>query len=137
MSAVAKAIICHSIFEGPSGNRPGSLQIRRNIFESSGGMLMLIGHSMARDDMNKSKKVLTSTTTASKYIPKRPRIAQQEESLISFSSGFKSLRMHIQGCQGCQMTRNVLRNSKILIAKSTIQPKLSKTKNNLPFFKEL
>ena len=31
-------------------------------------------HSMARANLNKSKKVLTSTTTASKYIPKRPRI---------------------------------------------------------------
>ena len=31
-------------------------------------------HSMARANLNKSKKVLTSTTSASKYIPKRPRI---------------------------------------------------------------
>ena len=31
-------------------------------------------HSMARANLNKSKKVLTSTITASKYIPKRPRI---------------------------------------------------------------
>ena len=31
-------------------------------------------HSMARVNLNKSKKVLTSTTTASKYIPKRHRI---------------------------------------------------------------
>ena len=29
---------------------------------------------MARANLNKSKKVLTFTTTASKYIPKRPRI---------------------------------------------------------------
>ena len=29
---------------------------------------------MAKANLNKSKKVLTSTTTASKYIPKRPRI---------------------------------------------------------------
>ena len=38
--------------------------------------LRLIGlsHSMARTNLNKSKKVLTSTTTVSKYIPKRPRI---------------------------------------------------------------
>jgi hypothetical protein len=28
---------------------------------------------MARVNLNKSKKVLTSTTTASKYIPKRPK----------------------------------------------------------------
>ena len=43
MSAVAKAIICHSIFEGPSGNRPGSLQVRRSIFKSSGDKRMWIG----------------------------------------------------------------------------------------------
>ena len=34
------------------------------------------------------------------------------------------------GCHGCQMTRNFMRNSKILIARSTIQPKLSKIKNH-------
>ena len=44
-------------------------------------------------------------------------ISQQEESLISVSnSGFKSLRMHTQGCQGCQKIRHLVRNSKILIA---------------------
>ena len=48
----------------------------------------------------------------------------------------QTLRMHTQGCQGCQKTRNFVRNSKILIARSTIQPKWSKIKNNLPFFKE-
>ena len=48
----------------------------------------------------------------------------------------QTLRMHTQGCQWCQKTRNFVRNSKILIARSTIQPKLSKIKNNLPFFKE-
>ena len=57
-------------------------------------------------------------------------VTQQEESLISVSSGFKSLRMHTQGCHGCKMTRNFVRNSKILIARSTIQPKLSKIKNH-------
>ena len=31
-------------------------------------------HSMARDNLNKSKKVLKSITTASKCMPKRPRI---------------------------------------------------------------
>jgi hypothetical protein len=31
-------------------------------------------HNMARANRNKSKKVLTSTTTASKYMPKRPII---------------------------------------------------------------
>ena len=40
------------------------------------------------------------------------------------------------GVSGCQKARNFLRNSKLLIARSTIQPKLSKIKNNLPFFKE-
>ena len=56
---------------------------------------------------------------------------------ICFRSHFQqTLRMHTQGCQGCQKTRNFVRNSKILIARSTIQPKLSKIKNNLPFFKE-
>ena len=30
---------------------------------------------MARANLNKSKQVLTSTTTASKYIPRRPRIS--------------------------------------------------------------
>merc|ERR1712051_227414 len=50
------------------------------------------------------------------------RQSQLEESLISVSSGFKSLRMHTQGCHGCQMTRNFVRNSKILIARLTIQP---------------
>ena len=48
----------------------------------------------------------------------------------------QTLRMHTQGCQGCQKTKNFVRNSKILIARSTIQPKLSKIENNLPFFKE-
>ena len=55
---------------------------------------------------------------------------------ISVSSGFKSLRMHTQGCQGCQKTRNFVRNSKILIDRSTIQPKLNKIKNHLPSFDE-
>ena len=47
----------------------------------------------------------------------------------------QTLRIQIQGCQGCQKTRNFMRNSKILIARSTIQPKLSKIKNNLPFLR--
>ena len=34
----------------------------------------VIYHIMARANLNKSYKVLTSTTTASKYMPKRPRI---------------------------------------------------------------
>ena len=38
--------------------------------------------------------------------------------------------MHTHGCQGCQRTRNFVRSSKILIARSTIQPKLSKIKNH-------
>ena len=35
-------------------------------------------HSMARANLNKSKKVLTSTTTASKYIPKIPESVSVE-----------------------------------------------------------
>ena len=42
----------------------------------------------------------------------------------------QTLRMHTQGCQGCQKAKNFLRNSKLLIARSTIQPKLSKIKNH-------
>ena len=42
----------------------------------------------------------------------------------------QTLWIQIQGCQGCQKTRNVMKNSKILIARSTIQPKLSKIKKN-------
>ena len=38
---------------------------------------------------------------------------------------FKSLWTQIQRCQGCQIIRNFLKNSKILFARSTIQPKLS------------
>ena len=52
------------------------------------------------------------------------------ESLISVSSGFKSLWMHTQGCKGCQKTRHFVRNSKILKARLTIQPKLSKIKKH-------
>ena len=37
---------------------------------------------MARANLNKSKKVLNSTTTASKYIPKRPRICFNWNSLF-------------------------------------------------------
>ena len=48
----------------------------------------------------------------------------------------QTLRIQIQGSQGCQMIRNFVRNSKILIARSTIQPKRRKIKNNLSFFKE-
>ena len=42
----------------------------------------------------------------------------------------QTLRTHTQVCQGCQKIRNFVRNSKILIARSTIQPKLSKIKNH-------
>jgi hypothetical protein len=33
-----------------------------------------IGHSMARANLNKGEELVTNTTAASKYIPKRPRI---------------------------------------------------------------
>jgi hypothetical protein len=42
----------------------------------------------------------------------------------------QTLRTHTQGCQGCQKIRNLLRISKILIARSTIHPSLSKIKNH-------
>ena len=42
----------------------------------------------------------------------------------------QTLRTHTQGCQGCQKIRNFVRNSKILIARSTIHPSLSKIKNH-------
>ena len=49
---------------------------------------------------------------------------------ICFKSGLKSLQMHTQGCQGWQEIINFVRNTKILIARSTIQPKLSIIKKN-------
>ena len=48
----------------------------------------------------------------------------------------QTLPIQIQGSQGCQTIRNFMTNSKILIARSTIQPKLSKIKNHLPVFDE-
>ena len=38
--------------------------------------------------------------------------------------------MHTQGCQGCQNTINFVRNSKILIARSTVQLYFSRIKNH-------
>ena len=55
---------------------------------------------------------------------------------ISFSANTADVHPGPQGCQGCQEIRNLVRNSKILIARSTIQPKLSKIKNHLPFSDE-
>ena len=55
-----------------------------------------------------------------------------EELLQCFRFNFQqTLRIQIQGCQGCQKTRNFMRTSKILIARSTIQPKLSRIKKIL------
>ena len=48
----------------------------------------------------------------------------------------QTLQIQIQGSQGSQKIRKVVRNSKLPIARSTIHPSLSKIKNNLPFFKE-
>ena len=48
----------------------------------------------------------------------------------------QTLRIQIQGSQGCQKIRKVVRNLKLPIARSTIHPSLSKIKNNLSFFKE-
>ena len=47
---------------------------------------------MARANLNKSKKVLTSTTTASKYIPKRPRIC------INWNTAFK-IQIYLVNCK--------------------------------------
>jgi hypothetical protein len=48
----------------------------------------------------------------------------------------QTLRIQIQGSQGCQKIRKIVRNPKLPIARWTIHPSLSKIKNNLPFFKE-
>ena len=48
----------------------------------------------------------------------------------------QTLRIQIQGSQGCQKIRKIVRNPKLPIARLTIHPSLSKIKNNLPFFKE-
>ena len=48
----------------------------------------------------------------------------------------QTLRMQIQGSQGCQKIRKIVENLKIPIARLTIHPSLIKIKNNLPFFKE-
>ena len=42
----------------------------------------------------------------------------------------QTLRIQIQGSQGCQKIRKIMRNTKLPIARSTIQPKLSKIKNH-------
>jgi hypothetical protein len=42
----------------------------------------------------------------------------------------QTLRTHTQGCQGFQKIRNLLRIEKILIARLTIHPSLSKIKNH-------
>ena len=49
---------------------------------------------------------------------------------ICFKQWFQITADAHQGCQGRQKTRNFMRNSKIVIAWSTIQPKLIKIKNN-------
>ena len=54
---------------------------------------MIAQHSMARVNLNKSKKVLTSTATASKYLPKRPRIC------INWNPRFQtSLHKNFKNC---------------------------------------
>ena len=52
---------------------------------------------------------------------------------ISFSANTADAH---PGVSGVSKDQKFVRNSKILIARSTIQPKLSKIKNNLPFFKQ-
>ena len=50
---------------------------------------------------------------------------------ICFKSHFQqTLRIQIQGFQGCQKIRKIVRNTKIPIARSTIHPSLSKIKNH-------
>ena len=43
-----------------------------------------ISSAVARANLNKNKEVLTSTTRASKYIPKRPRICISVNSVVEF-----------------------------------------------------
>ena len=49
---------------------------------------------------------------------------------------FKWFQITADAQPGVSWVSNDQKFSKILIARSTIQPKLSKIKNNLPFFKE-
>ena len=42
----------------------------------------------------------------------------------------QTLRIQIQGSQGCQKIRKIVRNPKLPIARSTIHPSLSKIKNH-------
>ena len=80
---------------------------------------------------------LHQCTVLQKGLKKRYYCTLEGIASICFRFYFQqTLRIQIQGCQGCQKTRNFKRNSKILIARSTIQPELSKIKNNLPFFME-
>ena len=79
---------------------------------------------------------LNSQFTMSAYEPKHHSTLGGIASICFRFHFHQTLRIHTQGCQGCQETRFFVRNSKILNARSTIQPKLSKIKNNLPFFKE-
>ena len=54
-------------------NVPGEIWYTKVAIKSIDNVFVCL-HSMARANLNKSKKVWNSTTTASKYIPKRPRI---------------------------------------------------------------
>ena len=76
------------------------------------------------------------------FIYQSPKFHQARTSYRNTVGGmaqicFKSLRIHTQGCQGCHKTRNFVRISKILIARSTIQPKLSKIKKTSNFIEFL
>ena len=96
----------------------------RNFSRSHSMILRFLGHTMGWHIFSKS-------------IPISMALTLGEIASICFRFHFQqTLRMHPQECQECQKIRNFVRNSEILIARSTIQPKWSKIKNNLPFFKE-
>ena len=66
-----------------------------NIFTNTIWHAIIFQHSMARANLNKSKKVLNSTTTASKYIPKRPRICFNWNSLFQTKIFFVKVPLNV------------------------------------------
>ena len=48
--------------------------LAHSVADSKGPRMLCLAHSMARANLNKSVWLVTNTTTASKYIPKRTRI---------------------------------------------------------------
>ena len=59
-------------------------------------------HSMARVNLNKSEELVTNTTAASKYIPKRSRICINRNSPFQtshhkfFKNGYSSQHSHLE-----------------------------------------